>query len=183
MRCHLCKRDIHAGSEQAKMVLEYEQTDGTVKSFLSGESATGRIVRGWHGKCIHQVKHREGRGGDAAGGKSSQGATVYDIEEITDTRFLSEQAEQIRGLASLWGMAVDDWAFKEKYRAYCQGGVYDHSHQTRPPFYQLPAHMQYAHGFVVAEADSFEGLSDLHAQEHSKVSDYHDHTVVNVNDL
>jgi hypothetical protein len=43
--------------------------------------------------------------------------------------------------------------------------------------------MQYAHGFVVAEADSFEGLSDLHAQEHSKVSDYHDHTVVNVNDL
>lgn len=151
MRCCSCKRNIAAGADAQKMIVEYRQSDGTTKIFgytmpdgpLS--NATGQIVRAWHFKHFHVQRKREARG-DAVTGRVLNGIpTGYEIAD-TDTREMSERLDRLHDVARRIGKAVGDPMVAEAYAAEEHGGPYPHSHHLRMEIYQLLAHLKYAHG-------------------------------------
>lgn len=92
MKCHQCKRNIAAGAEAQKMIVEYRQPDDTLLIFgflmPAGPktAATGQLVRGWHHKCWHIVRKREARGderflrpGNTSPGPHTHDARVADV--------------------------------------------------------------------------------------------------------
>lgn len=75
MRCTVCKTLIAAGVDQQKMIVEYVQPDGAVKTFgyLMPDgpltAATGTLHRAFHHKHYHVVRKQNARIA-AAGGLS-----------------------------------------------------------------------------------------------------------------
>lgn len=152
MRCCSCKRNIAAGADAQKMIVEYRQSDGTSKVFgymmpdgpLS--TATGQIVRAWHHKHFHVQRKREARG-DAVTGRVLNGMpTGYEIAD-SDSRDVSERLDRLHDVARRIGKAVGDPTVAEAFAAEERGGPYPHSHHLRMETYQLLAHLEYAHGF------------------------------------
>jgi hypothetical protein len=157
--------------EAAKMVVEYQQVDGSTQLFglsapggpLSG--ATGQILRGWHSRCYHAARKREARG-DAVTGRVLTGApTSYQIGGMVLTKedldllgltedearerstgFLGDRLQRLRDVAHRVGKAVGDPGVMEAFRAEEHGGPYDHSHNLPMDAYQLREHIRYAHG-------------------------------------
>ncbi len=156
MKCCVCKNNIPAGAAAQKMIVEYEQADGSVLIFgymmPDGPltAATGRILRGYHGKCFWVVRKREARG-DAVTGRVLVGApTAYEIAALTDgdgnTAFISERLQKLRALARSIGKGVGDPTVLEAFWAQENGGPYEHTHHLPLEAYQLRAHLFYAHG-------------------------------------
>lgn len=151
MKCCVCQTNIAAGAAATKMIVEYEQSDGAVKTFgyqmpagpLS--AATGRLHAGYHHKCFHVVRKRAARG-DAVTGRVLSGApTAYDIDSL-DTTSLTESAEALRAMAAKVGKPVGDPHVTEALIAEKNGGPYPHKHRYTLETYHLLAHLQHAHG-------------------------------------
>lgn len=194
MKCRSCKRNIAAGAEATKLIVEYRQPDGTTKVFgyqmPDGPlaKATGQIVAGWHGKCFWVVRKREQRG-DAVTGRVLNGIpTGYDIGNLVlsreefdalgltvqqaraqGTAYLSARLEQLRAVARRIGKSVGDATVAEALRADEHGGPYPHSHHLRLDTYQLRAHLTYAHGQpATGGAAAGTPLQDVHDLLHAR---------------
>lgn len=196
MRCTGCHRNVAAGVEAQKMIVEYLQGDGTSRLFgymMSDgplTSATGQMVRGWHHKCYWVAKKREAKG-DAVTGRVVAGApTGYDIGQLVlnrddlvalgitaeqarerSTVVLTERVNRLRTIAAGIGKGVGDPQVQEAFAADEHGGPYEHQHHHRLDTYQLVAHLQYAHGsrdLKLLRTSS--GLQDQHAQMHVRQS-------------
>lgn len=172
MKCCACKRNIAAGVDATKMIVEYQQSDGTTKIFgymmPDGPlaAATGQILRAWHHKHYHVERKREARG-DAVTGRVLAGAVVpTGYDDLADTRHLSAQAELLREIARSIGKGVGDPHVIEAFRAREHGGPYPHSHHLPLETYQLLAHLKYAHG-IDFEACGLVALPRYHHELHA----------------
>jgi len=194
MRCASCHRNIAAGAEAQKMVVEYRQPDDSIKIFgyqmpdgpLS--AATGRLVRGLHSKCFWVSKKREAKGD--AGRIVAGTPTGYDIDQLVLTKDdlvalgiteaearkrstvqLSAQVQRLRVMAEQLGKAVGDPTVQEAFAAQEHGGPYEHLHHHRLEVYQLIAHLEYAHGLRdVRLLRSVGALQDQHAELHAAMA-------------
>lgn len=193
MKCCVCKRNIASGVDAQKMIVEYQQPDGTIKVFGyqmpdgSLSEATGFILRAYHHKHFHIVRKREGRG-DAVTGRVLNGVpTGYQIESmilsreefealgITEdeareqgTAYLSERIDRLRECARRIGKGVGDGTVLEAFWAEERGGPYRHTHHLRLEVYQLRAHLRFAHGIeqdprTIKRND----IHDIHAAIHA----------------
>lgn len=194
MRCCSCQRNVAAGVEAAKMIVEYVQDDGTMRLFGYMMSdgpladASGRMVRGWHHKCYHVARKREARG-DAVTGRVLAGTpTGYDVNDLVltkddvealgltpaqvrdrSTAHLSAALERLRAVAGAIGRGVGDARVQEAFAASERGGPYGHQHTHRLDTYQLAAHLEYAHGLADAKLlRPSTGLQDQHAELHAR---------------
>jgi hypothetical protein len=171
VRCASCQRNIAAGAEAQKMVIEYRQPDGSVQirghQMPDGpiKDATGVMERGYHSKCWWVSKKREAKG-DAVTGRIIAGApTGYDVDQMVlnredlaalgltleqarerSTVQLSARVQRLRDLAGRIGKGVGDAQVQEAFAAQERGGPYAHEHHHRLDLYQLVAHLEYAHG-------------------------------------
>lgn len=153
MRCTSCHRNVAAGVEAQKMIIEYRQADGALKLFgymMSDgpiASATGAMVRGWHHKCYWIAKKREARG-DAVTGRVVPGTpTAYTTDTFAaDVVQMTAKVGRMRELAEAMGKGVGDAQVTEAFNAAERGGPYRHEHHYRLETYQLIAHLEYAHG-------------------------------------
>lgn len=196
MRCTSCQRNVAAGVEAQKMIVEYQQGDGTSRLFgymMSDgplTAATGQMVRGWHHKCYWIAKKREARGGRVTGRVMAGGPTGYDIDQIAlskddlvtlgitweeamqrGTGQLSARLARLRNLAAVLGKSVGDAHVQEAFLADQHGGPYPHHHEHRLDVYQLIAHLEYAHGMDAPEFSRRRaGLQDQHAELHAKAA-------------
>lgn len=171
MKCSSCKRNIAAGAEAQKMIVEYVQGDGSTRIFgymmADGplSEATGRILRAWHHKHYHVERKREARGDALTGRVLAGGPNAYDIadmvltreqayalgldptdEPVVTTAHLSDRLTKLREVARSVGKAVGDLTVMEAFWAEENGGPYEHGHHLRLENYQLFAHLHYAHG-------------------------------------
>lgn len=196
MRCTSCHRNIAAGAEAQKMIVEYLQADGTNKFFgymMSDgpiSAATGQMLKGFHGKCFWIAKKREAKG-DAVTGRVVAGApTGYDINQLVLTKddlavlgITPEQAREastlrlsgrvalIRETAEQMGKGVGDPQVQEAVNAAEHGGPYRHHHDHRLDTYQLIAHLEYAHGVRdMMLLGSAAGLQNQHAELHAQTA-------------
>jgi hypothetical protein len=195
VRCTSCHRNVAAGVEAQKMIVEYRQSDGSSRLFgymmADGAltAATGQMVKGWHHKCFWIAKKREARGGTVTGRVMAGGPTGYDIGQmalskddvaalgITEvealqrgTGQLSARLDGLRELAESMGKGVGDAQVQEAFGAAEHGGPYVHHHEHRLDTYQLLAHLNFAHG-VDAETDAaVRGLQDQHLNLHAKAA-------------
>lgn len=192
MKCSSCKRNIAAGAEAQKMIVEYVQDDGSSKIFgymMSDgplSSATGRILRAWHHKHYHVERKREARGDALTGRVLSGGPTAYDISEMVMTRAemtalgldptdepvagtaeVSRRLDQLRDVAHRIGKAVGDLTVNEAFWAELYGANYEHTHHLRLDNYQLFAHLAYAHD--VPGDLTIAKPHDLHDQLHARM--------------
>lgn len=172
MRCASCLRNIAAGAEAAKMVVEYEQADGTVK--VHGHmmpdgplsTATGRMLRGLHGKCWWIAKKREARGDAVTGRVVPTGITGYNIDTAMSGEGLAGKVDELRELAISMNRGIGDPQVTEAYIARQRGGgPYVHQHHYRLDMYQLLAHLVYAHGHAEHDGDPHEVHARLHARQ------------------
>lgn len=105
MKCHVCKRNIAAGAEAQKMIVEYRQDDGSTLIFgylmQAGPkaAATGQLVRGWHHKCYHIVRKREARG-EGAEGRPQTGPYVHTHQVRLDIYHLREHLDRAHGISA-----------------------------------------------------------------------------------
>lgn len=132
-----------------KMIVEYQQADGSVKVFGFGQpegpvnKATGRLLRAHHFKCYAVSIKREGRGGDAVTGRNmGHIPTAYEIGFMTaniddlkamgmteeearakSTDSLEKQWSEGRALARELGLGADSWDVKEAFRAKERGDL------------------------------------------------------------
>lgn len=190
MKCSVCKRNIAAGADAQKMIVEYAQPDGTTKIFgymmADGPltTATGQILRAWHHKHFHIQRKREQRG-DAVTGRVLTGIpTGYEIGDLVLTReeagalgfteeqarergtaHLSAQLQRLHEVAARIGKRVGDPYAHEAFWADQHHGPYPHTHHLRLETYQLLAHLHYAHGFDWVEVGAQGVHNELHAQE------------------
>lgn len=194
MRCTSCHRNIAAGAEAQKMIVEYRQSDGTSKLFgymMSDgpiTAATGQMVKGFHGKCFWIAKKREAKGNAVTGRVVAGGPTGYDIDQLILTKDdlatlgitaaqarerstvqLSARVARFREVAEQIGKGVGDPQVQEAFAASEQGGPYQHHHDHRLDTYQLLAHLEYAHGVKdMTLFGSAAGLQDEHAGLHAQ---------------
>lgn len=192
MRCCSCQRNIAAGAEAQKMIVEYQQPDGSSKIFGFGMTdgpmakATGRMFRGWHHLCYHVARKRAARGDAVTGRVLANTPTAYDIDQLVmskddldalgltqdqardrGTLFLSTKLNRLREIAAGVGKGVGDPTVQEAFAADEHGGPYAHQHTHRLEMYQLIAHLEYAHGITDAKLlHSHGGLNDLHGELH-----------------
>jgi hypothetical protein len=193
MRCVSCQRNIAAGVEAQKMIVEYRQDDTGTKIFgymMSDgplSAATGRIERGWHHKCYHIARKRAARGDAVTGRVIANTPTAYDIEQLVLSRddlaalgmseaqaraqgtlSLSTRLSRLREIAQTVGKGVGDAVVQEAFAADQHGGPYVHQHTHRLETYQLIAHLEYAHGNRDAGLfRSGSGLQDAHQGLHA----------------
>lgn len=171
MRCASCQRNIAAGAEAQKMVIEYRQSDGSIQirgyQMPDGplKGATGAMERGHHSKCWWAAKKREAKGDAVTGRILPGGPTGYDVDQLVLTREdlaalgltleqarerstvqLSAKVDRLRQLAETIGKGVGDVQVQEAFAAQEHGGPYAHQHHHRLDLYQLMAHLEYAHG-------------------------------------
>jgi hypothetical protein len=166
VKCNVCKNNIPAGAAATKMIVEYAQPDG--RTLIFGymmpdgplTAATGRILRGWHGKCYWAARKREARGDAVTGRILIGGPTAYELSALvhprdeTDnpdnpvlsTAFISERLQNLRTLARRIGKGVGDATVLEAFWAQEHNGPYPHTHHLPLDAYQLHAHLRYAHG-------------------------------------
>lgn len=172
IRCAQCKRNVAAGAEAQKMVVEYRQSDGTTKVFghLMSDGpltkATGRLLRGFHSRCFWALHKREARGDAVTGSVLPGMPTGYEIaalvpsqEEFEALGLSEEQAAThgtaglgprlttLRELARTMGRAVGDATVHEAFWAHEHGGPYPHTHRMRLDQRQLRPHLLFAHGW------------------------------------
>lgn len=195
MRCTSCHRNVAAGAEAQKMIVEYRQDDGSSKVFgymMSDgpiSAATGVMLQGWHSKCYYVAKKREARG-DAVTGRVVAGSpTGYDIgqlvmdkDELTalgltpaqarerSTVHLSARVQRLRALAEWAGLGVGDARVQEMFLADEHGGPYPHQHQHRLGAYQLVAHLRFAHGQGMGIDQTLGQLQHSHAELHAQAA-------------
>lgn len=186
MKCDSCHRNIAAGVAAAKMIIEYLQPDGSIKTFgymmpdgrLS--QATGRILRGYHSKCWW-IKTKRAARGDLATVPSG-----YDIEQILPSSAeiealgltteqaiargaqLSAHVEQLHTIARQVGLPVGDPTVTEAYQAHQRGGPYPHTHTTTLDAYQLRAHLRYAHGRELTDRHDAGPWREVHNELHAR---------------
>lgn len=171
MRCHECHRNIAAGVEAQKMVVEYQQPDGSTRIHGLGmpdgplTTTTGRMVRGSHSKCWWIAKKREAKGDEVTGRVLRGTPTAYEIADMVlnrdeaaalgltpeqarerSTVQLSRRLNGLRAIADRLSKGVGDPMVQEAYLAEERGGPYPHEHHHRLDTYQLLAHLEYAHG-------------------------------------
>lgn len=196
MRCTSCLRNIAAGVEAQKMIVEYRQPDGTNKVFgymMSDgpiTAATGQLMKGFHHKCYWVAKKREAKGNAVTGRVVAGAPTGYDIDQLVLTKddldalgITPEQAREsstlrlslrvglIRQTAELMGKGVGDPQVQEAVNAAEHGGPYQHHHEHRLDTYQLIAHLEYAHGVKdMTLLGSAAGLQSQHAELHAKAA-------------
>lgn len=192
MRCCSCQRNIAAGAEAQKMIVEYQQSDGSSRIFGFGMTdgaitqATGRMVKGWHHKCYHVARKRAARGDAVTGRVLADTPTAYNIRQFVmskddldalgltveqarerGTLYLSTKLNRLREIAASIGKGVGDPTVQEAFAADEHGGPYAHQHTHRLEMYQLIAHLEYAHGITDAKLlHSHGGLIDLHGELH-----------------
>jgi hypothetical protein len=196
VRCASCHRNIAAGVEAQKMIVEYVQPDGSIKVFgymmTDGPitAATGQMIRGRHHKCHWVEKKREAKG-DAVTGRVIAGSpTGYDIGRLVlnrddlaalgitpeqarerSTAQLSTRINRLRAVAEAIGKSVGDPQVQEAFAADEHGGPYVHQHHHRLDTYQLIAHLEYAHGLSDLKLlRTNSGLQDQHAEMHAQQS-------------
>jgi hypothetical protein len=175
MRCTYCKRPISSGVEKTKMIVSYQQEDGSTSIFgyLMADgpisSATGRLLQAWHHKCYHIVRKRVARGGQVTG-RAAAGVIpdAYDPMAQQDTTTPgSDRAvrrmQDLRDFATQRGMGFGDTALSEAYQAHLNGGPYEHVHVLPVNIHQLLAHLHYAHG--IQEPGS--GMQFTHSALHA----------------
>lgn len=161
MKCCVCKRNIAAGVEAQKMIVEYLQADDTTKifGFMMDDGplsqATGRIKRGWHHKCYHAARKRAARGDAVTGKVLAGGPSAYEMHALgidpadaglIDTREYSRRLDRLHQVAADIGKAVGDLTVLEAFWGREFGVGYQHGHDYRLEMYQLRAHLKYAHG-------------------------------------
>ncbi len=157
MKCTSCKINIPAGSAAAKMIVEYQQPDGSTRFFgyqmpdgpLS--AATGYILRGFHHKCFHALRKRAAR-------------ALVDVPtcyEAGDTNDLDLDA--LRAVAHTVGKPIGDPEVNEAYKARQHGGPYPHTHDMPMDTYQTLAHLRHAHGLTASLPDPHFAHEHLHA--------------------
>jgi len=194
MRCTSCQRNIAAGVEAQKMIVEYRQTDGTSKLFgymMSDgplTAAAGQMVRGYHHKCYWIAKKREARGHEVTGRVVAGTPTGYNIDQMVlskddldilgitpaqarerSTVQLSAQLSRLREIAERVGKGVGDPQVQEAFAADERGGPYAHQHHHRLDTYQLIAHLEYAHGLRDLKLlRNNSPIQDQHAEMHAK---------------
>lgn len=186
-RCS-CQRAIAAGADAKKMIVEYQQDDGSIKVFGFGMSdgpltaATGRLLRCFHYRCYWVSKKREARGDRVTGRVVPGTPTAYDIgkyilsaddvaeqrltpDQVRDrsTLHLSARLARLREIAQQLGRTVGDAAVQEAQLAEQHAGPYPHTHTHRLDMVQLVAHLRYAHGVDTAN-DAHAHHELLHAQ-------------------
>ncbi len=189
MKCDSCHRNIPAGVAAAKMIVEYLQPDGSIKTFgymmPDGRltEATGRILRGFHSKCWWIKKKR------AARGDLTTVPSGYDIEAILLSpaeiqalgltveeavargAHLSAHVEQLHTIARQVGLPIGDPTVTEAYQAHRHGGPYPHTHTSALEPYQLRAHLTYAHGLDHPRqhvTGGLRGWRQVHAELHAR---------------
>lgn len=170
LRCCVCLRNIAAGAEAQKMIIEYQQADGGLKLFgfempdgpITG--ATGAMVRAWHAKHFWMAKKREAKGDAVTGRVVPSGITGYTGIDTEAQAHLHEKIDRMRELADAMGKGVGDPQVTEAFNAQERGGPYPHVHHYRLDTYQLMAHLVYAHGELDRTADMRERHVSLHAQ-------------------
>lgn len=174
MKCTSCLRNIAAGAEAQKMIVEYQQPDGSVqvRGYLMPDGpiaeATGAMLRGWHSKCYWVAKKREARGDQVTGRVVSGNPTGYNVDALDGTR-LASRVNQMRELASRIGRSVGDAQLQEAFAAQEHGGPYPHAHHHRLEPYQLIAHLEYAHGITDQTLlGSAAGLHEHHLLIHAQ---------------
>jgi hypothetical protein len=194
MKCTSCLRNIAAGAEAQKMIVEYQQPDGTVqvRGYMMPDgpisAATGVMIAGWHSKCFWVAKKREARGDEVTGRVVAGNPTGYSIDQIALNRddlaalgitpeqardrsmlHLSARVTAIRDLAKQLGRAVGDAQVQEAFVAQEHGGPYTHEHHHRLEPYQLIAHLEYAHGITDQNLlGSAAGLHEHHMLIHAR---------------
>jgi hypothetical protein len=192
MRCCSCKRNIAAGVDAQKMIVEYTQPDGSTKIFgymMSDgplSAATGQLLRAWHFRHYHIQRKREQRG-DAVNGRILTGVpTGYDIgalvltreqaaelglspEQARGTAYLSQRLEELQALANRVGKSIGDGEVLEAFRAEEHDGPYRHSHHLPLEIYQLLAHLRYAHGLDETQRSSAPAHT-LHDELHARAA-------------
>lgn len=175
MRCTSCHRNIAAGAEAAKMIVEYRQTDGSTS--LNGymmpdgpiTAATGAMLRGWHSKCYWISKKREAKGDAVTGRVVQTGITGYSAMTDESHLHMTAKLDRLRTLAESMGRGVGDAQVTEAFNASERGGPYTHQHQHRLDVYQLIAHLEYAHDIRDQNLLSSQGgLLDLHIRLHAQ---------------
>jgi hypothetical protein len=177
VRCTSCHRNVAAGVEAQKMIVEYRQSDGSLKLFgyMMGDgpitAATGAMVRGWHHKCYWIQKKREARG-DAVSGRVVPGTpSAYTETFADDVVKMSAKLDRLRTLAESMGKGVGDAQVTEAFNAAERGGPYPHGHGLRYDTYQLVAHLEYAHGVSdVRLLRTSAALHEQHAELHSRLT-------------
>lgn len=199
MRCYGCKQSISSVAQQ-KMVAEYEQPDGTMKTFgplcEDGplKKATGKLVHVWHFKHYQNARKREARGGDSITGRmlGTDIPTAYDITKLAvnkddleqlglskdaareeTTAKFAERATQIREQAKSAGAAVEAIAERERRIAIERGGPYNHQHVGPVDRHRLQAHLLWAHAVVPFDPESLPEYSKLrqrHNEAHAKLA-------------
>ncbi len=195
MKCYVCKANIAAGAAAQKMVVEYTQPDGSVRIFgymmEAGplNTATGKMLRGYHHKCFWTIRKREARG-DAVTGRVLYGVpTAYEIgnlvmsreernalglsEDETGSRgtaYLTERLDRLRAVARGIGKGVGDATVLEAWWAEEHGGPYPHTHHLPLELYQLRAHLLYAHGAEQAVGAARGGVRELHDLLHARAA-------------
>lgn len=194
MKCTSCLRNIAAGAEAQKMIVEYQQADDTVRvhGFMMPDgpisTATGAMLRGWHSRCYWVAKKREARGHEVTGRVVTGSPTGYDIDALVmnrddltalgitpeqarerSTAGLSARVGRLREVAASIGRGVGDAQVSEAFAAQEHGGPYPHEHHHRLELYQLIAHLQYAHG-VAAQSllSATDGLHEHHMLIHAR---------------
>ncbi len=195
MRCTSCQRNIAAGLEAAKMIVQYRQSDGSTRvfGFMMSDGpltkAVGQIVKGWHHKCWHVARKRAARGDQVTGRVLAGTPTGYDIDRLVLTKddldalgITAEQAREqstvhlsaslgrLRELAEQLGKGVGDPTVQEAFQAQQHGGPYRHVHQHRLETYQLIAHLEYAHGVTDAQLCSQLRVQDHHVELHARMA-------------
>ncbi len=181
MKCHSCHHNIPAGVAAKKMIVDYLQVDGTVKTFgymmSDGKlsEATGRILRGYHHKCWWVRKKRDARG-DAVTGRVMGAAvpTGYSIQDALDGdahTAMAAHVEHLRVIARQVGKPVGDPTVAEAYWADVRGGPYPHGHEFKLDTYHLRAHLAHAHGYPrVDDLPAGMTLQSLHEEFHARAA-------------
>lgn len=174
MRCTVCKRNIAAGVDAQKMIVEYGQGDGTTKvfGFMMADgpltAATGQLLRAYHHKHYHALRKREARGDAVTGRVLAGGPTAYEIGDVLHANGTAQYTERLALLGAVSrkvGLPVGDLTVLEAFWAEENGGPYPHTHHLRLETYQLMAHLRYAHGHTHHIGGSALATHDeLHAQ-------------------
>lgn len=177
MRCTSCLRNVAAGVEAQKMIVEYRQADGGLKlyGYMMSDgplsAATGAMVRGWHFKCFWIAKKREARGDAVTGRVVAAGLTGYNIDKAIQDETLihmTAKVNRLRELAESMGKGVGDPQVTEAFNAQEHSGPYSHHHDFRLENYQLVAHLEYAHGLHdVRLLVTTAALNDQHTELHA----------------
>ncbi len=177
MKCDSCHHSIASGVDAKKMICAYTQPDGATRIFgyLMPDGplteATGRLAKGWHHKCYHQLRKREARGNAVTGRVIPGMPTAYEANLGTALDGLRDAVAEIKALAREVGKPVGDPHVHEAYQAKQHGGPYPHTHTMPLDAYQLLGHLHYAHGKPRApQGHDKRPLAEQHAELHAQAA-------------